>query len=65
MLKRNTSHVHDEYNDSDTISANMRSSDRDKTKSSEKKANKQNQANRSNQCEYSTSKYKCYHRFVL
>jgi hypothetical protein len=65
MLKWNASHVHDEYSDHDTISANMKSSDRDKTKSNEEKVNEQNQTNRSNECEYSTSKYECYHRFVL
>jgi hypothetical protein len=65
MLKLNAFYVHDEYNDHDTISANMKSSDQDKTKSSEKKIDEQNQANRSNECEYSISKYEYYHRFVL
>jgi hypothetical protein len=32
----------------------MKSSDRDKTESSEEKVNEQNQANRSNEREYST-----------
>ncbi len=54
MLKWNASYVHDEYNDHVTISTNMKSSDRDKTESSEEKVNEQNQANRSNEREYST-----------
>jgi hypothetical protein len=65
MLKWNAFYVHDEYNNHDTISTNMKSWNRNKTKSSEKKINEQNQTNRLNECEYSFLKYKCCHWFVL
>ncbi len=65
MLKWNAFHAHDKYSDYDTISINMKLSNRDKTKSSEKKINEQNQTNRSNKCEYSILTYEYYHQFIL